>query len=95
MAFYKAELGPEDEGKLTIVKDGHLIELGLDRGHYETIIDGLLIHMDDPNPSVQEAVCLALLAGKQNVFDGSVIQEKVNDALSKHKSRQFLDRLLQ
>lgn len=95
MALYKAELGPEDEGKLTIVKDGHLIELGLDRGHYETMIDGLLIHMDDPNPKVQEAVCRALLAGKQNVFDGSVVQEKVNEAFSKHKSRQFLERLLQ
>jgi dynein assembly factor 5 len=87
--------GPEDEGKLTTVKDGQVIELGLDRGHYETIIDGLLIHLDDPDQNVQEAVCLALLAGKQNVFDATLLHEKVHNAFGKHKSRLFLDRLIQ
>ena len=93
LANIKAELGPEDEGKMTIVKDNIVIELGLDRVHYETIIDRLLIHMDDTDHTIQESVCNALLEGKKYIFEPLLLQDKITSALPKHRSSLYLTKL--
>lgn len=94
MSHIRAQLPVEDQDKMTVVQDGVVIEFGLDYGHYETIVDGLLIHMDDANHLVQESVCAALVSGKQTVFDPVMIRSKAQGALSKHRSSIYLEKLL-
>lgn len=94
LASLKAELELEERDGTTIVRDGVVIELRLDRCHFESIIDGLLIHMDDADHRIQEAVCVALIAGKESVLARDLLVQKLNTALTKHRSRQYLELLL-
>lgn len=95
LLYLRADLSKDDKQRLTIIKDGVVVELGLDSGHYETIIDGLLIHMDDTNQVIQEAVLAALLAGrKSELLTDEMLGVRVQLAKSKHRSSMYLDQLI-
>lgn len=49
--FHK-ELDPSGQ-QLTVLKDDHIIELKLDDIHYESIVKGLCLHLDDTNRAIQ------------------------------------------
>ncbi|KAJ3359863.1 HEAT repeat-containing protein 2 [Kappamyces sp. JEL0680] len=93
LAPLKETLPPQDRDKLTVLHDGQLLEIGLESGHYETILDGLLVHMDDTNHLVQEAVCNALVAGKATVLEGGLVRERVQLCRTKHRSSVYLEKL--
>jgi dynein assembly factor 5 len=46
---------PVDEQNRSAIidPDNNIIEIRLENGHFETIIKGLLIHLDDTNPMLQ------------------------------------------
>jgi dynein assembly factor 5 len=94
VAHYRAEMPFEDQDKLTLVKDGLVIELGLESGHYETIMDSLLLHMDDTNHLVQEVVCLALISGRDTVLPSDPLRDRIHASMTKHRSSMYLERLL-
>jgi dynein assembly factor 5 len=52
MSSYHISLDATGQNK-TFVLDGEVIELKLDDIHYETIVKGLCLHMDDANKAVQ------------------------------------------
>ena len=54
------------------------------------LLKGFLIHMDDPNPDVQEAVCRALEIAAEKKPDAVV--EAVKAARDTHRGRVYLDR---
>ena len=54
------------------------------------LLKGFLIHMDDPNPDVQEAVCQALEVAAAKKPDA--VREAVRAARDTHRGRVYLDR---
>lgn len=56
------------------------------------IVDGMLIHMDDMNAEVQEAVCQSLL--HLATLHPGVVKVKVTEARDKHRAGHFCDRCL-
>ena len=54
------------------------------------LLKGFLIHMDDPNPDVQEAVCRALEVAAAKKPDA--VRESVRAARDTHRGRAYLDR---
>jgi len=72
-------------------------EISSYRAHYEDIYRGLLIHMDDPQPSFQAAVC-SVLMDCGSLFRKELISA-VESATHKHRTpkycQQILDKFLQ
>ena len=87
-----------DESKVTVVQreTGEVIEVALDDVHWDTIIKGLLIHMDDTNSNIQETVCSVIKDGlKLDVLPKEMAHEHLRSIRSKHRSARFVDELLQ
>ncbi|KAI8927803.1 armadillo-type protein [Entophlyctis helioformis] len=82
--------------KLSVVQaaDGSVVEVGLDSVHWHAMIKGLLIHMDDTNSQVQDAVCETLKYGVLAVLPRDVLRDEVAAVRSKHRSSRFIDALL-
>lgn len=92
---FKTTLNPEDLDKIAVIgSDGALVEIDLDRGHFETIVERLLVHMDDTNSQVQEMTCNAILAGI-NVIPLDIIKAQVENTSKKHRSGVYLDLITQ
>ena len=53
MTAIRAALDPTGQALTVLDAEGHLVELGLEQGHFETIIKGLTLHMDDANRNIQ------------------------------------------
>lgn len=56
------------------------------------LLKGMLIHMDDANPSVQEAVCQAAIQAA--IVKREVVFTAVEEARKKHRSTKYCDRVL-
>ena len=65
---------------------------GLDATNVGYLLKGMLIHMDDANPDLQEAVCAAVeeLARAHP----AVVRAEVGQVRDKHRSKHFCDRCL-
>ncbi|XP_022102374.1 dynein assembly factor 5, axonemal-like isoform X2 [Acanthaster planci] len=63
------------------------------RAHLETLYRGLLVHMDDPDPNIQQSV-LDLLKQAAPLHP-QLLQEEVEMVRHKHRSFVFCDELLQ
>ncbi|KAJ3315566.1 HEAT repeat-containing protein 2 [Boothiomyces sp. JEL0838] len=82
------------DDKLTAIVNEEVIEIDLDQVHYETILDCMLIHLDDTNNHIQEAVYKSLLCLKPFV-ETKTWNDKLIDAKDKHKSTFYLEKLLE
>ncbi|KAJ3256957.1 HEAT repeat-containing protein 2 [Boothiomyces macroporosus] len=82
------------DDKLTAIVNEEVIEIDLDQVHYETILDCMLIHLDDTNSHIQEAVYKSLLCLKPFV-ETKTWNDKLIDAKDKHKSTFYLEKLLE
>jgi len=81
------------------------IEKSLDDIHYQTIIKGLAIHLDDSNNIIQNAVCdtfksLALTShtsptSLSNIPLKTMIIEYLNSVRSKHRNCYYIDNIIQ
>ncbi|ORX38796.1 ARM repeat-containing protein [Piromyces finnis] len=81
------------------------IEKSLDDIHYQTMIKGLSIHLDDSNNIIQNAVCetfkgLALashtsLIPMSNIPLKTMIIEYLNSVRSKHRNSYYIDNIIQ
>jgi dynein assembly factor 5, axonemal len=91
----KMQLSQEDLGKSVVVHDGVLMEISLDPGHFESILDSLLIHLDDSNPQVQQAVFNAILAGKETgLIEMELLTDRIQKSLVNFKSVELLNKLI-
>ncbi|KAL3876674.1 hypothetical protein ACJMK2_034478 [Sinanodonta woodiana] len=68
-------------------------DAGLYRAHLETLYRGLLIHLDDPEPKIQEAI-LGVLT-KAGSLKPTLMLEEVENVKHKHRSRKYCDELMQ
>ncbi|KAI8904408.1 armadillo-type protein [Gorgonomyces haynaldii] len=80
--------------QLAHLENGQLIEFALEQGHYETIVKGLTLHMDDMNAKIQEAVCDALKTGNGHPIPTDILREHLNAVKSQHRTTAFIDRIL-
>jgi len=81
------------------------VEKSLDDVHYQTIIKGLAIHLDDSNNIIQNAVCetfksLALtshnsISPLSKVPLKTLIIEYLNSVRSKHRNSYYIDNIIQ
>ena len=62
-------------------------------GHIEEMINGLLIHLDDPVTRVEEAVLVVLK--ELATIEPNLLKRQVDDARNKHRNVRPLDELLQ
>ncbi len=69
-----------------------VVHAGYDRVHYQYLVRGLLVHLDDPNPRIQDAVFASLCAWRH--FDAPVFFPEVKHVRDKHSSPEYCDRLL-
>ncbi|KAL8584267.1 hypothetical protein ACOMHN_034952 [Nucella lapillus] len=72
-------------------KEGY--EVGLYRAHLEALYRGLLVHLDDPQAAIQEAV-LKVLERAAQIHPGLMLQE-AEQVRHKHRDPAFCDRLAQ
>jgi hypothetical protein len=63
-----------------------------DSSQYDYLVRGLLVHVDDSNPDVQQAVMPALAAAA--VVEPSVFIEIVEECKRKHRTQRFCDELV-
>ncbi|KAJ3268168.1 HEAT repeat-containing protein 2 [Terramyces sp. JEL0728] len=92
--FKQANAHLKNEDKLTAIVDNDVIEIDLDQVHYETILDCMLIHLDDTNIKIQEAVHKSLV-GLKPFVELKTWNDKLIDAKDKHKSTFYLEKLLE
>jgi len=81
------------------------VEKSLDDVHYQTIIKGLAIHLDDSNNIIQNAVCetfksLALACHNSQTPLSKIplqamIIEYLNSVRSKHRNSYYIDNIIQ
>ncbi|GAB4823764.1 hypothetical protein N2152v2_010810 [Parachlorella kessleri] len=64
----------------------------LDSSGIAQLASSLLLHMDDPDPAVQEAACAVLVVVAQAA--PAIVKELASSAARVHRSRAFLDRVL-
>ena len=70
-----------------------LYDPSLYRAHSEAIFNGLLIHLDDTNESIQVAVHEVLQ--ELGPVNPGLMKERINEASPKHRTPKFCDALLQ
>ncbi len=68
------------------------MEKTLDNVHFEAIVQGCAIHMDDLNETVQESM-FQVLQEVKDVCPG-VLREHLSSIRSKHRSTRYIDALL-
>lgn len=91
----KKQILQEDLGKSVVVHDGVLMEISLDPRHFESILDSLIIHMDDSNLKVQEAVFNAILVGKETgLIEIELLADRVQKSKEKFRSIELLNKLI-
>jgi dynein assembly factor 5 len=65
--------------------------VSLYRAHLEAIYQGLLVHLDDPDASIQEAVLETLKSAGRIAPD--MLLKEIDIVQHKHRSTTFCDRL--
>ncbi|KAK3258504.1 hypothetical protein CYMTET_32454, partial [Cymbomonas tetramitiformis] len=56
-------------------------------------LDGIIVHMDDADPSIQEGICAALQEAAR--IKPEVVEEKVLSVRARHRSPVYCDRVLE
>ncbi|OAJ35883.1 hypothetical protein, variant [Batrachochytrium dendrobatidis JEL423] len=82
--------------KLTSIPgaDGGVVEIALDTVHWQTMIKGLTIHLDDTNPDIQDAILNALKAGAQKCIPKEMLSEHLHSVRAKHRTTRYIDDIL-
>jgi len=62
-------------------------------GILDYMMDQLLIHLDDQDPSIQQAVLEVIKVGAR--VDGALVRKKVEAARGSHRSARYCDEILQ
>ncbi|KAL2914850.1 hypothetical protein HK105_205592 [Polyrhizophydium stewartii] len=100
IAAWLARMAPlrasSPDGTLSVIQDanGCIIEVALDSVHWQTMVKGLVVHLDDTNSLIQECVCSALQHGAAACIPREVMREHLTSVRSKHRSTRYIDALL-
>jgi dynein assembly factor 5 len=78
----------------TILEDGEVVEIALDDVHYDTILKGLTVHMDDTNPEVQKSVCEALKVGYKSCLPETMVRDYFGQVRHSHRFNHYFDNIL-
>ncbi|KAJ3166316.1 HEAT repeat-containing protein 2 [Geranomyces variabilis] len=84
-----------DAGVVDLSSDakGTLVELRLDDVHWTAMIKGLTIHMDDPNPELQQSVFEALESAL-TLAPPALVREHLVSVRGRHRNPRHIDALL-
>ncbi|KAJ3156098.1 HEAT repeat-containing protein 2 [Geranomyces michiganensis] len=84
-----------DAGQVDLSPDakGALVELRLDDVHWTAMVKGLTIHMDDPNPELQQSVFEAL-ESMLTLAPPVLVREHLMSVHSRHRNPRLIDALL-
>ncbi|KAI8825196.1 armadillo-type protein [Fimicolochytrium jonesii] len=70
-----------------------LVEVRLDDVHWVAVVKGLVVHMDDVNPVLQESIFKALQTGTSTI-PATILREHLTAVRGRHRSPQYIDALL-
>eukprot|EP00842_Homolaphlyctis_polyrhiza_P000454 jgi/Hompol1/1409/HPOL_002345-RA len=96
MAPLAQEAASRGELQLSVVPgpDEGIIEIALDTVHWETMVKGLTIHLDDTNSSIQDQVYNALAVGVKTCIPQQILRDHLTLVRNKHRSTRYIDDLL-
>ncbi|KAI9092359.1 armadillo-type protein [Phlyctochytrium arcticum] len=72
---------------------GELIELRLDDVHWIAMIKGLVVHMDDPNPHLQESI-FETINSSIGIIPSNLLRDHLSSVRTRHRTPTYIDRLL-
>ncbi|KAI8811252.1 armadillo-type protein [Cladochytrium replicatum] len=87
--------GEEGKGKTAVVVEGQVMEVRLDEMHWEQMVKGMAVHMDDTNVSIQESVRDALCeVANVSALSAHVVKDHLASVRHRHRSSVYIDQVV-
>ncbi|KAH6565449.1 hypothetical protein BASA60_009949 [Batrachochytrium salamandrivorans] len=79
---------------VTLDANEGVVEVSLDVVHWQSMVKGLTLHLDDTNSEIQEALCETLKVGANLCIPLDVLKEHLLSIRHKHRSTRYIDAIL-
>ncbi|KAI8810018.1 armadillo-type protein [Cladochytrium replicatum] len=87
--------GEEGKGKTAVVVEGQVVDVRLDEMHWEQMVKGMAVHMDDTNVAIQESVRDALCAvASVSALSARVANDYLASVRHRHRSSVYIDQVV-